>query len=124
MIGRSDSELTYLVDSLLDSGFEKCDIYRTKDSIRCTGSTDVIAKVFSLEHFEQFRCVFTGIYFFMKSSKTILLLTWVSLTGRTMLRSRKEYKIPSHLSYLVQMVHGISDFPPLCKNIYLSFMRS
>jgi len=92
MIGRSDSELTYLVDSLLDSGFEKCDIYRTKDSIRCTGSTDVIAKVFSLEHFEQFRCVFTG---------------------RTMLRSRKEYKIPSHLSYLVQMVHGISDFPPL-----------
>lgn len=43
-----------------------------------------------------------------KNKKTYFII------GRTTIRSPNKYKIPTSLKPYVQLVHGISDFSPLC----------
>lgn len=59
IISFPDSEIKNVLDQLHESGLE-CNIYRTKDAIRCSGTTQDISEIFSVSSFMKYNCIFTG----------------------------------------------------------------
>ena len=91
LIGVHAEQMENILEWLLSKDLI-CNSYQTNDAIRCFGSIKDVEHVFSA-HFESYQCVFTG---------------------RRTLRS-ENFILPRELQNIVEMVHGISDFSPLCK---------
>ena len=93
IIAPPEERLNEFLVWLAEQGIEQCSAVRTKDAVKCIAHERTLEKALDIQ-FSAFRCKFTG--------KVI------------MRSSSPDWKLPSEWDDLVELVHGITDFPPLC----------